>query len=98
MPKFEWDERKNSANEKKHGMNFADASDVFNDADRLISRVDRNGEKRFLTVGKAFLAIISLVYTIRGAVVRIISARRSSKEERRAYLNNKLRKSQDDEA
>lgn len=96
MPKFEWDENKNIKNKAKHGMPFEDAKDIFNDQDRLIFEQERNGEKRFLTVGKAFLAIISLAYTLRGAVVRIISARRANKNERRAYLSKKL-KSQDDE-
>ena len=97
MPQFEWDKRKNSANQKKHGMSFEDASDVFSDQDRLIFSDERKKEKRFLTVGKAFLAIITLVYTIRGVVVRIISARRASKKERRAYLSKKLNQSQNDE-
>ena len=97
MPKFEWDGNKNSKNKAKHGISFEDAKDIFNDQDRLIVEENRKGEKRFLSVGKAFLAIISLVYTLRGVVVRIISARRASKNERRAYLSKKLNQSQDDE-
>jgi len=97
MPKFEWDENKNSRNKEKHGISFEDASDLFNDEDRLVSASNRGGEKRFLTIGKAFLVILSLVYTIRGTVIRIISARRASKRERNAYLTRKLKKSQDHE-
>lgn len=97
MPKFAWDEDKNKKNQDKHGISFEDARDIFNDEDRLVSASNRAGEKRFLTIGKAFLVILSLVYTIRGTVIRIISARRASKRERNAYLTKKLKKSQDHE-
>ena len=35
MPKFEWDNNKNRSNQKKHGISFEDASDIFNDNDRI---------------------------------------------------------------
>lgn len=96
MPQFEWDENKNSANKKKHKIAFEDAVDVFNDKDRLKFGSIQKGEKRYLTIGKAFLAIISVVYTTRNMIVRIISARRASKEERKAYLTKKLSQSGND--
>ncbi len=97
MAKIEWDENKDKSNQKKHKISFEDASDIFNDSERLIYGQDRNGEKRYLTIGKAYEAIISLVYTIRNLSIRIISARRAKKEERRAYLAKKLSKKQVDE-
>ncbi len=96
MPKFEWDEEKNKLNQQKHKIPFEDAIDVFNDEDRIQYASTRNGEQRFLTVGKAFQALISVVYTTRKLAIRIISARRSRKEERRAYLTNKFTKNNDD--
>jgi uncharacterized DUF497 family protein len=96
MTQFEWDENKNSANKKKHKIAFEDAVDVFNDKDRLKYGSTQKGEKRYLTIGKAFLAIISVVYTTRNMIVRIISARRASKEERKAYLTKKLSQSEND--
>lgn len=95
MPKFEWDENKNQSNQQKHKISFEDASDVFNDPDRLNFRVKREGEERFVTIGKAFLVFVTIVYTMRSLIVRIISARRSDKEERNEYLTNKFTKSND---
>lgn len=42
MPKFEWDDNKNESNQRKHKISFDDASDVFNDEDRLHYVVKRN--------------------------------------------------------
>ena len=98
MPKFEWDNNKNRSNQKKHGISFEDASDIFNDDDRVQYQETRAGEKRYKIVGKAFEAIITVIYTMRDLIVRMISARRSSKDERKAYLTNKLsKKAKDDE-
>jgi uncharacterized DUF497 family protein len=98
MPKFDWDNNKNRSNQKKHGISFEDASDIFNDKDRIQYVENRDDEKRYKIVGKAFEAIITVIYTMRDLIVRIISARRSSKDERKAYLTNKLsKKAKDDE-
>ena len=97
MPEFEWDETKNRSNQEKHKISFEDAVDVFNDQDRINYKSDRDGEKRFKTIGKAYQAIIVVIYTTRKLIVRIISARRARKEERREYLTNKL-KNQGDES
>ncbi|MEZ4989819.1 MAG: BrnT family toxin [Saprospiraceae bacterium] len=98
MPKFEWDNNKNRSNQKKHGISFEDASDIFNDNDRIQYQETRDGEKRYKIIGKAFEAIITVIYTMRDLIVRIISARRSSKDERKTYLTNKLsKKAKDDE-
>ncbi|MCB9341214.1 MAG: BrnT family toxin [Lewinellaceae bacterium] len=83
-------------NQGKHKIAFEDAADVFNDEDRLTYSTDKQGETRFLTIGKAFQAINSVVYTARDLVIRIISARRASQNERQAYLSNKF-KNRDDE-
>ena len=97
MPEFEWDEKKNLSNQEKHKISFEDALDVFNDQDRIHYKSDRDGERRFKTIGKAFQAIIVVIYTTRKLIVRIISARRARKEERREYLTKKL-KNQGDES
>ncbi len=98
MPSFDWDDNKNKSNQEKHKIAFEDATDVFNDKNRLEYVSDRQGETRYLTVGKAFQAIISVVYTVRDLIIRIISARRASPDERRAYLSNKLNSKDDDES
>lgn len=96
MSKYEWDENKNISNQEKHKFSFEDATDVFNDEERLKFSSDKNGEARILTIGKAFQMIVSVVYTTRDLVIRIISARRSNKKERRVYLSHKLSKQDDD--
>ncbi|MCB0521367.1 MAG: BrnT family toxin [Saprospiraceae bacterium] len=96
MNGFERDENKIMLNQGKHKIAFEDAADVFNDEDRLTYSTDKQGETRFLTIGKAFQAINSVVYTARDLVIRIISARRASQNERQAYLSNKF-KNRDDE-
>lgn len=58
----------------------------------------RDSGRRYKIIGKAFEAIITVIYTMRDLIVRITSARRSSKDERKAYLTNKLsKKAKDDE-
>lgn len=96
MAYFEWDENKNRLNQQKHKIAFEDATDVFNDKDRLEFRSDKEGERRSLTIGKAFQAIITVVYTTRDLWIRLISARRASADERRAYLSNKLKEKDHD--
>ncbi len=98
MPSFEWDEEKYKLNKEKHKIAFDDAKDVFNDQDRLEFESSKNGETRYLTVGKAFHAIIAVVYTTRDVIIRIISARRARQEERRAYLTKKLSKNGNDKS
>ena len=88
--KFEWDENKNISNIKKHGIDFNDAKEIFNDEYRKISPDLRKNykEERWITIGKIADIIIVLVYTIRNSNHRIISARYAKKKERINYLKN----------
>ena len=84
---YEWDPAKNRANLAKHGVDFADAVAVFED-ELALTRPDPDSraERRFLTLGvDAFGRHLIVVFTERGARIRIISARLASKQERRAY-------------
>jgi len=83
---FDWDENKNKANIEKHSIDFNDAKDVFNDEKRIVSEDNRQnyGEKRWITIGKMFKAVIVVVYTNRDAT-RLISARFANKKERMSY-------------
>ncbi len=96
MSKFEWDENKNASNQQKHEISFEDASKVFNDPHRIQHINSTGNEKRFRTVGKVIKFIITVVYTVRTGVLRIISARQASVSERNAYLENKLKKTKDE--
>ena len=90
-PRFFWDERKAEANRIKHGVQFEDAADVFSDPLQL-STADlghSDDENRFVAVGSTRSGEVPLVaYTIRDDEVRIISARRATRTERRRYMEN----------
>lgn len=84
---FEWDEAKNTANIRKHGIDFADAVLIFDGP--VISRIDDRrdyGETRIISYGQiADQIVATVVHTDRNGVMRIISARLASAKERRAY-------------
>jgi uncharacterized protein len=83
---FEWDERKNARNTAKHGLSFEEAIEIFDG--HLLLKIDARrayGEKRIKALGAIGGNIDHVVYTERGARVSIISARKASREERRAY-------------
>ena len=90
--KFEWDAEKDRANQRKHGIAFFTAKKVFSDANRKDLPDDRHSgsEARRITIGKAG-KILFVVYTERhydiGEVVRIISARRATEQERGFYYD-----------
>jgi uncharacterized DUF497 family protein len=84
---FEWDEAKRQANLIKHGVDFVDALEVFSDA-RRVERIDvrrEYGEERRQCVGLVRGQLLLVVYNPRGAVRRLISARKASSNERKAY-------------
>lgn len=85
---FEWDEKKASANSKKHGVGFHEAATIFGDPLALtFSDPDHSKtEQRFLTFGLSQSnRLLVVAHTDRGNAVRIISARRMSKQERAIY-------------
>ncbi|HVR76737.1 MAG TPA: BrnT family toxin [Planctomycetota bacterium] len=91
MEGFEWDPAKAKANLKRHGVSFAAGARVFDDRDRLewLDTREEYGEERFVTVGEVNAELLSVAYTIRGELVRIISARRASRKEKAEYHDNR---------
>ena len=89
--RFEWDRAKAEANRRKHGIPFEAAVAVFDDPNQ-ISEPDRveDGEQRWWTIGlvEGFV-LLFVAHTWREAeeveIVRIISARRATKAERKRY-------------
>ena len=83
-----WDESKNAENRRKHGLGFDTAVLVFED-EHLASRPDTfPGEDRWNTVGTVAHMIIFVVHTeaqTDGGTGRIISARKATAHERKAY-------------
>jgi len=79
--KFEFDSEKSDNNKKKHGIDFLDAQVLWDDPDYIIIPAKTIDEPRFLVVGKIEDKHWSGVITYRDESVRIISVRRSRKEE-----------------
>jgi uncharacterized protein len=85
---FEWDEAKAAENYVKHGVSFETAVKVFTDpfaVERLDDREDY-GEERFILIGTADEAVLTIVYTERNGRFRIISARRATRHEQDDYF------------
>ena len=92
---FSWDEQKNKRNQRKHGVGFEAAKLVFEDP-LHICRQDRteDGEQRWQTIGMVGdVALLLVAHTWEDTVsdgehIRIISARRATKLERKVYEQN----------
>jgi len=89
--RFEWDENKNHSNQAKHGLSFQQAVYVFSDIN-FFTHLDRevDGEVRWQTVGLVNgLLLILVAHTVREEgmeeIIRIISARRATPQERYNY-------------
>ena len=97
--RFEWDEAKNLSNQRKHGVSFEQATQVFLDPMHIVV-YDRviDGEQRWQALGLANILagsylLLLVAHTVREdlehdtfvEVIRIISARRVSQEERKSY-------------
>jgi len=86
--RFEWDPRKNAANQRKHGVSFEEAQTVFYD-DRALLREDPDEtEDRFVLLGLSATLrtlVVCHCYNERDEVIRIISARKAHKDERAEY-------------
>ena len=86
---FEWDPNKAITNEKKHGINFSEATSVFGDPLELTIPDPEHslGESRFISIGKSNQGNLLVVsYTERQPnKIRIISARKATRQEQKYY-------------
>ncbi len=82
---FEFDKRKSQINKKKHGIDFVEAQSLWNDPDRIEIQAKTIDEQRFLIIGKITDKYWSSIITYRNEKIRIISIRRSRKEEIEIY-------------
>ena len=90
MLRFDWDEQKNKSNRRKHGIWFEEAQSVFGDPHgRLFYDPEHSEhEDRFILLGMSFAARILVVvhcYRNSDSEVRIISARKATRNEVRFY-------------
>ncbi len=85
---FEWDEEKAKANLKKHKVSFDEAATVFTDPFPItIPDPDHSVvEQRYVDIGASDMGhVLVVVYTERGANIRIISCRKATSSERKLY-------------
>jgi uncharacterized DUF497 family protein len=82
---FEFDARKSRSNQKKHGIDFIEAQRLWDDPDMIAVPARTTDEPRVLIVGKIDDLHGSAIITYRGDRLRIISVRRSRKEEVELY-------------
>ncbi|CAB5091525.1 hypothetical protein D3OALGA1CA_5494 [Olavius algarvensis associated proteobacterium Delta 3] len=91
---FSWDDQKNKANQKKHKISFEQAQSVFFDGNAIeyYDPDHSESEDRFLMLGLSYkIQILVVSYTLRQdfTEIRIISARKATKNEQKAYAGEK---------
>lgn len=90
--RFEWDPRKAAGNLAKHGVSFEEAATVFGD---LLGRIvddprHSTGEQRYVLLGRSEeQRLLAVMFTERKEAIRLISARRATRHERREYEEGK---------
>lgn len=82
---FEFDKRKSQTNKKKHGIGFDEAQTLWEDPDHVEIPAKTIDEERYLLIGMIADKFWSAIFTYRNDKVRIISVRRSRKEEVEIY-------------
>lgn len=87
---FEWDERKERANRKKHGVTFEEARSAFLDENaRVLPDPEHSAEEdRFVLLGLSTslrVLVVCHCYREKEQIIRIISARKADREEQRQY-------------
>lgn len=88
---FEWDSEKEKKNIDKHGIDFNTAALVFHDENRIEIYDESHSEfeDRYITIGQinGVAVVVLVVYTERESAIRLISARRATKQERSLYYD-----------
>ena len=86
---FEWDENKNAQNLKKHGISFEEAQEIFDGI--VFNAIDERfdyGEIREISIGSIQgVVIVTVAHTERNGVIRIISARKATRQEKNTYYD-----------
>ena len=84
-----WDEAKNRANQRKHGISFDEASELFSSPAGYLEMFDEEHsdmEDRFIAIGPIFRGVVLVVWVDRDdETIRIMSARFATRRERRLY-------------
>lgn len=92
MMKFEWDENKNQSNLQKHEISFEEAKEIFSGIYKRVLSPVESGEQRYLCIGVIKIDTIDVVITVvaifKKNIIRIISARPASRQERRLFYED----------
>jgi len=87
--KVAWDRAKNLANQRKHGVSFGEASELFRSGANYLEIFDDEhsfGEDRFIAIGPIRRGLVLIVWTERDEeIIHIISARWATKREQALY-------------
>jgi uncharacterized DUF497 family protein len=82
---FEYDHNKSHSNKYKHGIDFEEAQALFDEAMVTLSVNHIMDEVRFVAINKLGTKYFTIIYTYRDDNIRLISTRRSRKNEEKAY-------------
>jgi len=86
--RFEWDEKKNIINIRKHKISFEETEKIFFDPERyeIYDEIHSFFEKRWIMIGIAGWKVLKAVFTERNGIIRIISARKANKYDEEVYF------------
>ena len=84
---FEFDPKKSESNRLKHGIDFIQAQQLWEDAIRVVLEARTVDEKRYLLIAQFDERIWSAIYTVRNNSIRIISVRKSRENEKEIYYS-----------
>jgi uncharacterized DUF497 family protein len=90
MGNFEYDQTKSQTNQQKHGINFIEAQQLWEDDNLLEIKAKSETESRFLVIGKLKEKYWTAVITYRSEKIRIISVRRSRPNEVTWYESRRI--------
>ncbi|MGB9992571.1 BrnT family toxin [Massilia sp. SM-13] len=82
---FDWDPDKERINKRKHGISFWDAVSVFDSSLTRHAADIEHGEPRIVATGPSTVGLLHVIYVERGHLIRIISARKATRKERKGY-------------
>jgi len=88
---FQWDEEKAKSNLKKHGVSFEEGATIFNDPmiATILDPDHSKDEERFISIGMSVIRrLLSVIHTYRKDRLRLISARKATKAEKKNYENH----------
>jgi len=89
---FEWDSEKSESNRKKHGIDFERSKSLWLDENRVEIHAPHPVEDRAILIARYLNRVWTAIYTMRGDVIRIISARRARKREVSLYEKKDISK------